>query len=177
MKKQGFIKRIISSPRIVMAGIALISAFSLTAAFIAQYGFGLQPCILCLYQRIPFAVTLILSLAGLALHKREKLDARLVIAVCAAAFAANAVIASYHVGVEQHWWASFLEGCAVPDLGKDPETMLQTIMNAKAVRCDQIAWVDPVFGASMAVYNALLCTFMAIGSGISAFFVRPRRQA
>ena len=36
--------------------LATASAAALSLAFISEYVFGLQPCILCLYQRAPFAV-------------------------------------------------------------------------------------------------------------------------
>ena len=157
-----------------MCGIALVSAGALTAALTAQYVFGLEPCILCLYQRAPFVIALVLAVIGLAFFRQKSAP---VVALCALAFAANAVIAFYHVGVEQHWWKSFLEGCAVPDLGSDPAALLDNIMNAPAVRCDEIAWKDPVFGQSMAFYNVILCAGLALTFGISAYWIKQRPQA
>lgn len=161
----------IACPTAVLAGIAVISAGALAAALTAQYVYGLQPCILCLYQRAPFVIALVLSLIGLAFFRK---NAAMIAALCALAFAVNAVIAFYHVGVEQHWWVSFLEGCAVPDLGNDPAALLENIMNAKPVRCDEIAWVDPVFGQSMAVYNVVLCTGLAVFCGLSTCFLKKK---
>ena len=46
-------------------GIFAVSATALANAYIAEYGFGLEPCILCLYQRVPYAVAGVLGLAAL----------------------------------------------------------------------------------------------------------------
>ena len=43
--------------------ILAVSIGSLAMAFAAQYLFGLDPCILCLYQRIPYAVTVVLAVS------------------------------------------------------------------------------------------------------------------
>lgn len=166
------LKKLISCPVAVFSAIALISAFSLSTALTAQYVYGLEPCILCLYQRAPFAMALILSLIGLAFVKSEKEITTPVVALCGFAFAANSVIAFYHTGVERKWWSSHLEGCAVPDLGNDPAQLLQRIMESSAVRCDEIPWADPVLGLSMANYNVALCAGMAVFCGLSAYWIK-----
>lgn len=144
----------------MLACIFGISTFSLIAALIAQYQFGLEPCILCLYQRVPFVAAGLLTLAGLALLKKKQNTAPFLIGVCGLFFLLNAAIAFYHSGVERHWWASFLEGCKL-DFGADTADtagLLESIMSATAVRCDVIPWVDPLLGLSMANYNVLLCS-------------------
>src|SRR3990172_10916502 len=55
----------LAPPLIVAAG-----ALALGTAFAAQYLGGLQPCILCLYQRYPYGVAIVLGLAGLTLAGR-----------------------------------------------------------------------------------------------------------
>ena len=51
-------------PRGALALAALASATALAAAFIGQYGLELQPCVLCVYQRWPYVIT-IAALFGL----------------------------------------------------------------------------------------------------------------
>lgn len=58
-------------PRIFGAGIALFSFTALAMAFTAEYVFDLKPCILCIYQRIPFAVAFLLGLVIYKLAKQE----------------------------------------------------------------------------------------------------------
>ena len=55
------------TPRYVLFGAMLASAGALTTALIAQYGFGFEPCVLCSYQRIPYAVVLVFGLCAFCL--------------------------------------------------------------------------------------------------------------
>ena len=41
-----------TAPLVILAA----SAGALASAFVAQYVFGLEPCVLCIYQRWPFAI-------------------------------------------------------------------------------------------------------------------------
>src|SRR5690606_15520354 len=143
---------------------AAISAAALGMAYTAQYGFGLAPCILCLYQRVPYALVIALGLLGYALDKKTRAFAGLI----AAAFLADALIAFYHSGVEQKWWRSFIEGCSTPDLSGSIDDLMARIEAAPVIACDTIAWVDPLFGLSMANYNVLFCLFFAGLAGFAA---------
>ncbi len=113
------------------------SVGALAAAYTAQFGFGLEPCILCLYQRIPYAVAGLLGLLALLLPPgRYPVWA---VAGCGAAFAAGAGIAFYHVGVEQHWWMS--QASCGGGGGAEPRTVeeLRTLLLAKPPKaCDEI---------------------------------------
>ena len=138
--------------------IALASAGALAAAFLAQYGFDLQPCILCIYQRWPYAVALGVSLLALLLAgRRAPLTALL--GLCALAFMVNAGIAGSHVGIEQHWWAG-TEACTGPSgEAASVQELLAQIQAAPVVRCDEVAW--SLFGISMAGYNLLASLALA----------------
>lgn len=170
-KITNIIEDLLSRPALVFAGIAFISAFSLVAALIAEHVFGLLPCILCIYQRVPFAIAIALGLLGFMNSKNEQL-APIIMGASSLTFLANSGIAFYHTGVERHWWPSFLEGCAIPDLGDDPEKILEAILSAPAVRCDEIPWADPILGLSMANYNVMLCLGLSVACLISAILIR-----
>ncbi|MFO1118672.1 MAG: disulfide bond formation protein B [Rhodospirillales bacterium] len=45
--------------------ILLMSLGALAAALTGQYVFGLEPCVLCLWQRLPFALTAVLAAVAL----------------------------------------------------------------------------------------------------------------
>tara|TARA_B100000941_G_C28219943_1_gene406162 strand:+ start:48 stop:578 length:531 start_codon:yes stop_codon:yes gene_type:complete len=147
---------LLTNRKLVCIGLCLISAASLAAAYTAEYLYGLRPCILCLYQRAPYALIMILSLTGLLFScKNNKITANIVI-FCALLFACGSVIAFYHTGVELKWWKSFLEKCNASFDFNSPDSYLKTLQETKAVRCDEIPWSDPVIGLSMANYNAIL---------------------
>ena len=147
----------LARPTCVLTTLVAVSVVALAAALTAEVALGLEPCQLCIYQRIPFAAAIILGLAGLALRKKEKL-ARAVILLIGLGFLANSGIAFYHTGVEQKWWRSAVEGCAVSfenETGK--QSILENILSAPTGNCAEIPWSDPVLGLSMANYNILIC--------------------
>ncbi len=147
------IRTAVSCPVSVFAAIIGASGGALLAAFYAQFALELDPCVLCLYQRMPFLAAILLSVFGLWLHRNTQ-AVRILLALCALAFLINAGLAVYHTGVEKHWWESAVEGCAVPDFSKDP-TVLEKMLTAPAARCSDIAWADPLFGFTMANYNII----------------------
>jgi disulfide bond formation protein DsbB len=147
-------------------GLVLVaSAGVLGTALLSQYVGGLQPCVLCLYQRVPYVATIVLSAAVLAPAtvgvRLPPALTRGVLAVCAAVFLVGAGIAAFHVGVEQGWWHG-TEACTGPDLNAlTIEQMREQLLHAPVVRCDEVAW--SLFGISMAGYNFLTSLVLSAG--------------
>lgn len=145
--------------------VALASVSALAAAFIAQYGFDLQPCILCIYQRWPFAIATVLCLAAL-LPLFRPVAANLLLLSALVLFV-NTGIAGYHVGVEQHWWTGS-EACVGPGGGGKALTLAELraqIMATPITRCDEVAF--SLFGISMAGYNVLFSIGLAVYAGLA----------
>ena len=168
-----------TNPYLVLGVIIVVSAVSLTGALIAEHVYGLEPCILCIYQRIPFVIAIGLAVAGLLLAEYSTAGRTIPVALCGLSFAGNAVIAGHHTGVEQGWWESFSAGCAVEGISATQgANLLKQILNTPAIRCDIIPWADPVLGISMAGYNTLLCAGMTIFCGICTYLIyRSSRPA
>lgn len=160
--------------RAIPVAIVLASLGAIVAALIGQYGLGLEPCILCLYERIPYALAAGVAALALVLPVTAKARAILVF-LCGIIFFAGAGLAFYHVGVEQHWWAA-ISGCGGrPATGFTVED-LQTSLQALAVKpCDEVDW--RLFGISLAGYNVLLSLSLAIGSWIGARMIKEGAQA
>jgi len=156
----------------------LIVAASLTAlvvALLSQYVGGLEPCPLCLLQRIPYGANIFLGAMAILLVGRGRVPIML-IAVIGGLFALDASIAFYHVGVEQGWFAG-LAACAGG--GATPATVeeLSALLldRPAAPPCDQIQWA--LFGVSMAGYNMLYAALMAAISLIGAASLLRRAKA
>jgi disulfide bond formation protein DsbB len=132
--------------------IALASFASLAIAFGSQYWGGLQPCVLCWYQRYPYMVAAALGIIGTIAAGRAGL-LRSILLLAAIAFFVDAGIAAFHVGVEQHWWTGTSECGSLLDLNANPEDLKNQLLNQPVVRCDEAAWT--LFGISMAGYNFL----------------------
>lgn len=130
--------------------ITLSSAMALAGALIAQYGFNLHPCELCLYQRAPFVLNIFLGLLAL----RWATGRVFLIGLSGASFLINSGIALFHSGVERKWWTG-LTGCTTPDMSGSIEDILKRIQETAVTRCDEIPW--SLFGLSMANYNVAFC--------------------
>ena len=128
------------------------SALLLGGAFLFQM-IGYPPCKLCLWQRWPHAFAFVIGIMFLVIPSR-------IIAVLGGlTVATSGAIGLYHAGVEQNWW----EGpttCTSGDISNlTPEQLLEQIMNAPLVRCDEIPWA--LAGISMAGWNAIVSFFLA----------------
>lgn len=120
----------------------------LLGAFAFQHLGGLPPCQMCIWQRYPHVVAALVGLIALRLNNA------VLMALGTLAAATTAGIGLFHVGVEQGWWQGPTACSAGPVGGMSADALLDQIMAAPLVRCDEIAW--QMFGISMAGWNALL---------------------
>lgn len=157
----------LSGPRPALL-LLLASAGALGAAFVAQYGFDLQPCVLCIYQRWPYGVAIGLAVLALALPRyRVPL-----LALIGLVLLVDAGIAAFHVGVEQKWWEGTAE-CTGASIGAATtlEELRKQVLAAPVVRCDEVAW--SFLGISMAGYNVIACLVLAGFAFLAARQARP----
>lgn len=133
----------------------LLPGALLGGALISQYGFGLYPCEMCMWQRWPHAVALILAAAALT-FRRKSSSIPLVVGA-ALAILVSGLIGGFHAGVEYDWWEGLTSCSTNLPAGGD---LLDSIMNAPLVRCDVAPWT--LFGISLAGFNFLLSVGGAI---------------
>ena len=155
----------------VFAGFVLVvSAAVLGTALLSQYWGGLMPCELCLLQRWPWAAAIVISLIVVLVGERAGLA--WVALVFAIVFAISVVLAFYHVGVEQHWFAGPSACTASSGDAMTLEDMKRQILGTAPVLCDQVQW--SLFGVSLAGWNLLASLGMAaLCAGV---FARARRR-
>lgn len=158
----------LSDRRLIPAVILAGSTASLGGAFAFQYIGGLQPCVLCIWQRWPHGIAIVLAAIALAYVGRRASGWLLLLA--GVVLLAGGGIAVFHVGVEQHWWAGTSSCGTTIDFRAGTQALTQALLNAPVVRCDQVAW--SLFGISMAGYNALL----SLGLGALGVFAGLRRR-
>ena len=147
----------------LMAALAItaIAAATLAGAWFMQLALDIRPCPLCLEQR--YAYYLLIPLAALTALAAVKDAPRAVLlaglAILAAACLGNAVLATYHAGVEWHFWQGPTE-CTGPigNLGS-AGNLLERLDTVKVVRCDEVQW--KFLGLSLAGYNVLISLLMA----------------
>ncbi|CAK0770321.1 protein dithiol:quinone oxidoreductase [Azospirillaceae bacterium] len=150
---------VFKSPHHTACFLAAASAALLIGAITMQFGFGVQPCELCLWQRIPHLVVLLFA-GGVVLAKPRQ--PWLWVAMCGGILLIGGAIAVFHVGVEQHWWSG-TPRCGVPDTTPASlEELEQMIMKQPIIRCDNVSW--SLFGVSLAGYNAVLSLSLALST-------------
>ena len=162
------------SIRVVTSFIVFICALSLSVALISQYVFGLQPCLLCSYQRVPYVFAIFCGVIGLMSINHSRIAPIIMIIFCGILFFINTGIAGYHVGIEQEWWTGS-SGCTIqlPE-NATLEELREAVINAPVTKCDDIQW--SLFGVSMAGYNYLLSLVLAILSITSASLIYKEKK-
>ncbi|MDA7963270.1 disulfide bond formation protein B [Ruegeria sp.] len=131
------------------------SAAMLLAAWGFQYLGGMAPCKMCIWQRYPHGAAAVIGVLALALPSLQVLP---LIGALAALITAG--IGVFHAGVERKWWEG-PSSCTSGDIsGLSAEELLNQIMTAPLVRCDEIPW--EMFGLSMAGWNAVISAGLAL---------------
>ena len=152
--------------------LALLAAGALLGAAHWFESQGLAPCALCLKQReVLWAVVAVAAPAVVwTFISRAKGTPRLAAFFLFALFATAAIVATFHAGGEQDWWAlpATCMGVTGPIDTTDLLTQLQTPQDMPS--CGDIAW--SWLGLSMAAWNAILSAILAGVSLIAA--ARPR---
>jgi disulfide bond formation protein DsbB len=135
---------------------------ALAGAWYFQYGLGYVPCPLCYQQRIPyyFAIPLGLGIAALAYAGGAPRLVRLALALLTLVLLVSAGLGVYHAGVEWKFWQGPAGCAAAPPTVQNFDNLLDSIRNIRAVPCDEAAW--RFFGISLAGYNALISTALAL---------------
>lgn len=146
-----------SDTRLAAALLFAASAALLAGALAFQYWGGLQPCVLCLWQRYAHIGIMAFAVLAVAIG-RTQAGAMLLIGAGLAALA-GAAIAGFHVGVEQHWWQGTAECGSTLGPAATIDELRARLLAQPVVRCDEVAW--SLFGISMAGYNFLLSLALA----------------
>jgi disulfide bond formation protein DsbB len=161
------------TPRSFPGFVLMASVVVLGAALLSQYWGGLAPCELCLLQRWPWVAAIAIALVALIVGSRPALP--WVALVLAIIFGAGAVLAFYHVGVEQHWFAG-PSACTASGGAQTLEEMKRQILGTPPVLCDRVQW--SLLGVSLAGWNLLASLAMAATCVVAAARAhRPRLQA
>ena len=141
--------------------IFIFSAIALSSAFFIEYILGHQPCNLCLFERIPYGLSLVLISAIFILRKNEKFFTLLLIIT----FVFSLAISFYHYGIEQGFFEESAV-CGVKDFTENitKEDLLKQL-SEKTVRCKDVTF--RILGLSLTSINIVvsiifIITFMKI---------------
>jgi disulfide bond formation protein DsbB len=151
-------------PAVSLRTLALISALAAGAALasalaIETWG-GLVPCALCLLERWPYRVAIVLALLAVVVPPQI---ARALLVLVVLTLLADVVLAFIHVGVEAHWWPSPLPECAAPRfIGGSIAERLAHMPALPAKPCDEPSYLIPGLPVSLAAMNLLYALVFAV---------------
>jgi len=136
--------------------ILLFSIFALLAAYFIQYVLKHQPCNLCLIERIPYIISIIIISTCLFTKKFEKLS----LIILSLIFFSAALIAFYHFGIEQ----GFIKESLVCDLDKENNNLskeaLLNQLKEMPVSCRDVTF--KIFGLSLATFNIFITLILGV---------------
>ena len=130
--------------------IFLISLISIISAYFIEYVLGYQPCNLCLIERIPFALSIILIILNYFFNQNKQFVILLLILV----FAFSLLISFYHFGIEQGFFEESTV-CGIKDANNiiSKEELLKQLQ-LKTISCKDVAF--RIFGLSLSTFNIII---------------------
>jgi disulfide bond formation protein DsbB len=133
-----------------------ISLISLISAFFIEYALGYQPCNLCLIQRIPYGLSIILIILNYLQRKNEEFFILLLILI----FSFSLIISFYHFGIEQGFFEESTV-CGIKnssDIISKEELLKQ--LQEKTVSCKDVTF--RIFGFSLTTFNIIISFILVI---------------
>ena len=136
--------------------IFFISLISILSAYFIEYILGHQPCNLCLIERIPYGLSIVLIISNYTFKKIEKFIILLLIIV----FTFSFIISFYHFGIEQGFFKES-SVCGLKDASDiiSKEELLKQLQ-VKNISCKDVTF--RIFGFSLTTFNILISLILVI---------------
>ena len=142
--------------KVYLNSILIISLVAISFAYFVEYALGHQPCNLCLIERIPYGLSIILIVLTYIFKKKQKFIILLLIQI----FVFSLIISFYHFGIEQGIFQESLV-CGIESKSEliTKEELLKQLQE-KTVSCKDVTF--RVFGLSLTAINIILSLFLTI---------------
>ena len=136
--------------------ILVFTSLVLVSTFIIEHQLGHKPCKLCLYERIPYFLSILLIIKILFIKKYEKVTLLILFLV----FMSGTILAFYHFGIEQGFFNESL-ACTTGDLSKtlSKEELLQQLKE-NDISCKNISF--KILGLSLAAINTIFSLVLSV---------------
>ena len=138
--------------------IVILAIISLTiiSALIIQYWVGHEPCKLCLYERIPYFLSILLIIKILFIKRYEKIT----LLILSLVFISGATLAFYLFGIEQGFFSESL-ACTTEDLSKtlSKEELLEQLKQNN-ISCKDVSF--KILGLSLAAINTIFSLVLSV---------------
>jgi disulfide bond formation protein DsbB len=136
--------------------VLLISLLAIISAYYIEYILGHQPCNLCVIERIPYLLSLIILLINFKFKKIEKILILSLIFI----FVFSLIVSIYHFGIEQ----GFFQESLICDLKNEGNILskeeLLIELQKKTVSCKDVTF--RIFGFSLTTFNIIISILLII---------------
>ena len=135
--------------------LAIISLTTISTLII-QHWLGHEPCKLCLYERIPYFLSILLIIKIIFIEKYKKITLLILFLV----FMCSTVLAFYHFGIEQGFFSESL-ACTTGDLSKtlSKGELLQQLKQ-NSIGCKNVSF--RILGLSLAAINTIFSLVLSV---------------
>ena len=136
--------------------LLVLISLVLILAYVIEYKLGYQPCKLCLYERIPYFISILLMMKIFFTKGHEKTTLLILFFV----FIASLVLAFYHFGIEQ----GFFNESLVCTAGNLSETLtkdeLLKQLSKNTISCRDVS--IRILGFSLAAINTIFSILLSV---------------
>ena len=136
--------------------ILIISFISIISAYFIEYALGHQPCNLCLIERVPYTLSIVLIIINYKFKKSEKF----IIILLILTFIFSFLISVYHFGIEQ----GFFEESTVCTFKNTADIIskeeLLKMLNENTISCKDVTF--RIFGLSLTSINIMISLIIII---------------
>tara|TARA_Y100000768_G_scaffold58158_1_gene39053 strand:+ start:10 stop:495 length:486 start_codon:yes stop_codon:yes gene_type:complete len=143
----------------------LISSIAILSALIAEYIYGLQPCELCLKQRHPYYLFIIISLLIFFIPSLYKL---ITFGLIQIGTVYGIFYSIWHVGVENKLLKGPASCSASLSMSSNTADLKEQILNRQVISCDEVIW--SFFGMSAASLNTIVLLFIFVMNGLYIYY-------
>ena len=136
--------------------ILAFTSLVLVSAFIIEHKLGHKPCKLCLYERIPYFLSILLIIKMLFIKKYE----RIILLILFLIFISSSALAFYHFGIEQGFFKESI-ACTTGDM-LDTLTKEQLLEQLKqnTISCKDVSF--RILGMSLAAINTIFSLILSV---------------
>jgi disulfide bond formation protein DsbB len=135
--------------------ILSLSIFALIAAFFIEYILDHKPCNLCLLERVPYVLVIVLVVLVTIFEKFE----RSIFFLLSLIFLSATILSFYHFGIEQ----GFIKESIVCNLNQETSNLskedLLKELNNKRISCKDVGF--KIFGLSLATINTFISLILS----------------
>ncbi len=120
----------------------------LIGALIIEYVYGADPCKLCIYERIPYLLSIFVCFCGYY-FKNKKIFLIFLIMI----FIGSAILSGYHFGIEKEIFAEF-SGCMNEDIRSLDKDKILNSLQQPNTGCKNVNF--RILGLSLATINFII---------------------